>query len=93
MKRGKRLHAIVKGRVQGIFFRANTEKAALKLGLKGFVRNTPDGNVEVVAEGAKENLEELLKWCAKGPMLAHVESVDSKWMDATGEFETFSIRY
>lgn len=89
----KRLHAIVKGRVQGIFFRANAEKMALKLGLKGFVRNTDSGDVEVVAEGPKESLNELMKWCAKGPLLAHVDSVDSKWEDAIGEFETFSIRY
>lgn len=93
MERGKRLHAIVKGRVQGIFFRSNTEKLGLKLGLKGFVRNTPEGDVEIVAEGLKEGLEELLKWCAKGPLLAHVDSVESKWEPATGEFETFSIRY
>jgi len=93
MERARRLRAIVKGRVQGIFFRANAEKMALKLGLKGFVCNTPDGDVEVVAEGLKEVLDEFLKWCAKGPELAHVDSVETEFEDATGEFETFSIRY
>jgi acylphosphatase len=88
-----RLHVIVHGRVQGIFFRSNTQKQASKLGLKGWVRNNPDRTVEVVAEGNKDDLKKLLAWCSKGPLMAGVENVEAKWEKPTGEFEHFSIRY
>ncbi len=88
-----RLHAIVHGRVQGIFFRSNTQKQAAKLGLTGWVKNNDDGTVEVVAEGDKKDLKELLAWCSKGPSIARVENVESNWENATGEFGHFSIRY
>ena len=88
-----RLHAIVHGRVQGIFFRSNTQKQAAKLGLTGWVKNNDDGTVEVVAEGDKKDLKELLAWCSKGPSIARVENVESNCENATGEFGHFSIRY
>jgi len=93
MAREERVRIIAHGRVQGVFFRSNTEDVANKLGLKGYVRNTPEGNVEVVAEGAKESLEQLLEWCKKGPVIAHVEKIDIQWSKATGEFEDFSTKY
>jgi acylphosphatase len=93
MEKEQRLHAVVRGRVQGVFFRANTESKARKLGLKGYVMNTADGNVEIVAEGAKEKLKEMLEWCKKGPMFSHVEKVDVSWEPATGEFGGFAIKY
>jgi acylphosphatase len=93
MAKEERLRIIVHGRVQGVFFRSNAEDVAKKLGLKGYVRNTPEGNVEVVAEGAKENLKALLEWCKKGPVIAHVGKVDIQWSAATGEFEDFSTKY
>lgn len=87
-----RLHAEIKGRVQRVFFRASTETEARRLGLTGWVRNRPDGSVELVAEGPRKALEELLVWCAQGPPRAVVSSVASDWEDDRGEFEEFSVR-
>ncbi len=66
---------IVRGRVQGVFFRASTREQALKLGITGHARNLSDGNVEVVACGTDEALDELQKWLHRGPPSARVESV------------------
>lgn len=89
----ERLHVFVSGVVQGVFFRANTEEKALDLGLTGWVRNTRDGRVEVLAEGEKEILQELLRWLHRGPSSARVTHVDYEWQHYTGEFKNFSIRY
>lgn len=64
------LHAVVHGRVQGVFFRASTQKKARALGLTGWVRNLPDGTVEVLAVGPRPALEALLAWLHEGPPLA-----------------------
>ena len=66
---------IVRGRVQGVFFRASTREQALKFGITGHARNLADGNVEVVACGASDALDELQKWLHRGPPSARVESV------------------
>lgn len=87
-----RLRLVIEGRVQGVFFRASTEKQASLLGLKGWVRNCPDGSVEVVAEGPKEKAEALLTWCRQGPPHAEVSRVRLKWEEFTGEFEEFRVR-
>ncbi len=89
----KRIHLIISGNVQGVFFRHNTNKVGNRLGLKGFVRNLPDGNVEVIAEGDGDRLKEMAEFCKKGPMGAKVEEVKIKYGEATGEFDTFFIRY
>jgi acylphosphatase len=89
----QRIHVIVSGRVQGVFFRHNTNKTANKLGIKGFVRNLDDGCVEVVAEGTKDKLKELIKFCRLGPTNSSVEDVKIEYKDATDEFNTFSIKY
>jgi len=86
-----RLHLRIYGRVQGVFFRYETQSVAKRLGLVGWVRNRLDGSVEVVAEGEKEKLEELLKWCHQGPPLARVDSVQINWEEPTGEFKDFRI--
>ena len=65
----------VKGRVQGVFFRASTVDQALQLGLKGWVKNEPDGSVTIVAEGDNGQLEKLIQWCHQGPTFARVEKV------------------
>ena len=83
----------VYGLVQGVFFRANTKKVADKLGLKGYVRNMPDGSVEAVFEGEKEAIEKAIEWCRRGPPLAVVERVDVVWEEYKGEFKDFRIRY
>ncbi len=88
----KRVHLFVSGRVQGVFFRAHTRDLAQRLGLSGFVRNLPDGRVEVVAEGPEEKLQELIQFCHHGPPLAHVTNVEIHWEEPTGEFRGFSVR-
>lgn len=89
----ERLHIRISGRVQGVFFRAHTQETAASLRLTGWVRNTSDGGVEVVAEGERALLEELLNWCRHGPAGAKVTSADTRWEPATGEFHNFSIKY
>ncbi len=70
------IRCIVRGRVQGVFFRASTREVARELGLRGGVSNLNDGSVEVVAAGAPEALDKLRTWLAEGPPLARVESVE-----------------
>lgn len=89
----KRVHIFVYGRVQGIFFRYNTNKVANKLGLKGFVRNLDDGGVEVIAEGNKNNLKELIEFCKKGPLGARVKDIKINFEKAKNEFSGFEVRY
>lgn len=88
-----RLHAKVSGEVQGVFFRAHTEGKAGELGLKGWVMNTGDGRVEVEAEGEMDRLRDLLMWLRKGPPSARVDKVEFEWLEPTGEFSWFRIRY
>jgi len=87
----KRIHIIISGNVQGVFFRHNTNKVANKLGLKGFVKNLPDGTVEVIVEGDEEKLKELIKFCKKGPEGADVENIEIEQEEAKNEFTRFSI--
>ncbi len=63
------------GRVQGVWYRASTQKEAIKLGLDGFVRNEPDGSVYIEVTGEEEVLDDFIMWCKKGPELAHVTEV------------------
>lgn len=83
----------VSGRVQGVFFRHNTKKTAQNLGLKGYVINLDDGNVEIVAQGSEENLKRFLEFCRKGPMFARVDDVKVKDEKPSNEFEGFEVRY
>lgn len=89
----KRLHLIVSGKVQGVFYRDFVRREAEKLGIKGFVRNLSDGTVEVVAEGDETILKKLVAACRKGPLMAFVKSVDVKDEPSTGQFEDFDVRY
>jgi len=88
-----RCHVLISGRVQGVFFRQNTLERAKALGLKGWVKNTEDGNVEAVFEGEREKIEKILEWMRKGPPFARVDGLEVKWEDFKGEFEDFEIRY
>ena len=74
------VHLFVHGRVQGVFYRAKTQKIAEGLGLTGWVKNCDDGSVEIHAEGNKEKLEELIAWCRRGPVLASVSNIDLNWV-------------
>ena len=87
----KRLHIVVSGRVQGVWFRASTCSQAQSLGLVGEVWNCFDGRVEIVAEGPEAGLQQLLTWCNAGPSGARVDGLESSWSSATGEFDEFRI--
>ena len=69
------VHIIVKGKVQGVFFRATAKKLADRLSLTGWIRNTEDGEVEVVVTGTEEQLQQFIQWCGHGPERAQVEEV------------------
>jgi acylphosphatase len=88
-----RVHVFVSGRVQGVFFRAETADMADRLGLAGWVRNLPDGRVEALFEGEKEDVEKALDFCRRGPPGARVQSLDLKWEDWKGEFQGFRVAY
>lgn len=88
-----RLHALVHGQVQGVSFRYYTLRRANGLGLGGFVRNRWDGSVEVVAEGEREAVDQLLSWLQAGPPSAQVERVDSQWEKPSGEFRHFEVTF
>jgi acylphosphatase len=88
-----RAHVIINGRVQGVFFRYATQEEATRLGVKGWVKNRRDGQVEAVFEGDEPTVETMLKWCHQGPPHAVVNKVDVNWEDYKGEFDKFDIRY
>jgi len=88
-----RTRVTIIGRVQGVFFRVETQKAAIRCGVTGWVKNNIDGTVEALFEGNKENVNQVLKWCRKGPSLSHVEKVIEIREDYSGEFRSFDIRY
>jgi acylphosphatase len=88
-----RAHAIIQGRVQGVFFRAHTRDEAQRCNLKGWVKNKRDGSVEAIFEGREEDVRKMIEWCHKGPPWAEVIHVHVDWEEYTGEFETFSVAY
>lgn len=91
-KHQERLRAVVKGRVQGVGFRYFVTRTAGELGLSGWVRNRLQGTVEVVAEGEREKLEDLVAALRKGPTGAFVEQVEPRWEEARDEFTSFRVR-
>lgn len=88
-----RVHVIVSGIVQGVFFRANTKSEADRLGVSGWVRNRVDGTVEITAEGKKEIIERFIQWCRKGPPGAVVKNMELNREEHKGEFKSFNISY
>ena len=87
-----RCRAVVSGRVQGVFFRDTCERVASGLGVRGWVRNRPDGTVEVAAEGSRDAVDALLDWCREGPPRARVVGVDVSDEPVAGE-RGFRVRY
>jgi len=87
-----RVRVLVGGRVQGVGFRYAAAREARRLGLDGWVRNTADGCVEIVAEGAAAEIESLCDWCRQGPPAAHVDSVSRREETAEEEGRGFVIR-
>ncbi|MEX2586412.1 MAG: acylphosphatase [Actinomycetota bacterium] len=86
-----RAHIWVSGRVQGVFFRQQTVDKARSAGLAGWVRNTQDGSVEAVFEGAADGVGRLIEWCRRGPERAQVSNVEVDWEEPRGE-ESFRVR-
>jgi len=89
----KRVRLIIKGRVQGVWFRDSTRRQASRLGVRGWVRNLPDGSVEVLAEGPAQKVDKLVEWCHEGPPAARVDQVIQDQEAWRGEFDSFEIRY
>src|SRR5260370_9805870 len=87
-----RIRLIISGRVQGVGFRFSAYDEANGLGVAGFVRNLPGGEVEVIAEGPREVLKMLASWAHRGPPSAHVTDVTEEWLASTGGFTEFRIR-
>ncbi len=87
-----RVHATITGNVQGVFFRASAQQEARKLDLTGFVRNLPDGSVELEAQGDSADVDKLLDWCWTGPPEAEVARVTSELMAATEGEGVFEVR-
>jgi acylphosphatase len=82
---------VITGQVQGVFFRREITDLARRLGVNGWVRNLPDGRVEVMAEGEKSKVEELIQFCRVGPAGARVHAVEIEWADSRREFRGFKI--
>lgn len=86
-----RVRLIIEGRVQGVWFRDSTRREAVGLGVCGWVKNRPDGAVEVLAEGPEERVKKLGAWCRKGPPAARVTQVREIREEWKGEFTSFDI--
>ncbi len=93
METNVRAHVVISGRVQGVFFRAETQSAAQRLGVSGWVRNRFDGTVEALFEGPEETVKKAVDWCWQGSPMSHVSNVSVQWEKYSGEFDNFSITY
>ncbi len=89
----KRVHVWIRGRVQGVFFRAYARDAAVKESISGWIRNLPDGRVEAVFEGDPENVDRMLAWCRGGSPLSRVDHLEVLEEIYVGEFDDFGINY
>jgi len=87
----KRVRAIVSGRVQGVWYRAHARERAVELGVVGFVRNLPDGAVEIVAQGDGAQVDTLMDWARVGPPMAEVSEVRVREMVEDEEFNSFEV--
>jgi len=93
METNARARVVIFGRVQGVFFRVETQRAAERVGVKGWVRNRADGTVEALFEGPKEAVDSVISWCHQGAPAARVTDVSVEWEDYSGEFQGFRITY
>ena len=89
----RRVRAIVTGRVQGVWFRARTRDEAVRLGVTGYVRNLPDGTVEIVAQGDDSSVNALMEWARQGPPMANVLAVEATEVPGEEEFVEFEVRW
>lgn len=81
------------GRVQGVFFRQSTREMAEQIGLAGWVRNCPDGSVEALFVGSREQVDRAIAWCRQGPPAAAVDDLETTWEDLPEREAGFRIRY
>ena len=88
-----RVHIVVSGKVQGVFFRHHTKEAADELSLYGWVRNLRNGDVELIAEGYKDDLDKFVEKVQKGSPFAIIRDVKAEWSDYLGEYDRFSVRF
>ena len=88
-----RVHVFVSGRVQGVFFRSETQHEAKRRNVSGWVQNLPDGRVEATFEGEKDDVERLIEFCRRGPSGARVTRIEVRWERYTGEFKGFRVLY
>ena len=86
-----RARVFFKGKVQGVWFRANCQKKALELGLVGWVRNLPDGNVESIIEGPRSLIVDFIDWNRSSQPFARVRDMDIEWETEKGDLDTFSV--
>ena len=87
------IHVIVKGHVQGVGFRFYAERAAVKSGLTGWVKNLSNGDVETVAQGSKQSLDSYIDWLKQGPSTARVIDISIQWREITQFYNSFSLTY
>ena len=88
-----RAHLFVSGMVQGVFFRAFTRDVAVHFGLSGWVKNLPDGRVEALFEGDRQDIEKAIRQCHAGPPGARVDEIDVAWESHRGDLKGFEVRY
>ena len=88
-----RAHLIITGRVQGVFFRVETARALQPLNVRGWVRNLPNGAVEVLLEGEKGVVEQAIQWCWQGPPRARVDHVQVDYQAYVGDLQSFEITH
>jgi len=89
----KTIHALITGRVQGVFFRDYTRKEALRLGLNGWVRNRPDSSVETMFSGPDNDVQQMISWLHTGSPLARVDTVRTREQQTEDPLPPFEIRY
>ncbi len=87
------IKVIIKGLVQGVFYRVHTKNTADKLGVKGYVKNLANGSVEAVFEGDTQAVAMMIDWCHKGPEISRIDHVDTQEIKPLSDFKTFEIRY
>ncbi|MFH1328404.1 MAG: acylphosphatase [Candidatus Bathyarchaeota archaeon] len=88
-----RAHVFINGTVQGVFFRYKTAEEAERLSLDGWVKNLKDGRVEAIFEGERENVEDAIRYCQRGPTRARVTDVKVIWEEYSGRFRGFNVTY
>ncbi len=93
MEKNVRIRARITGRVQGVFFRMETQKMANARGVFGWVKNLPDGRVEAVIEGAEQDVNAAIEWCRKGPPMSRVDQVALEEESYTGKYSSFDVAY